>query len=110
MYAELLTYGFMPPFAGASSRSLTRRFIRRSARSDKLTVRNTHVCAGGVAGAAGVLAGQPLDTVRIRLQQPGCPWGSAGVALRATIAREGTTALFKGVTYPLATISFQVRF
>lgn len=65
--------------------------------------------AGGIAGAAGVLAGQPLDTVRIRLQQPGCPWGSAGAALRATVGREGPAALFRGVTYPLATISFQVR-
>jgi solute carrier family 25 carnitine/acylcarnitine transporter 20/29 len=63
--------------------------------------------AGGIAGAAGVLAGQPLDTVRIRMQQPGCPWGSAGAALRATVAREGPAALFRGVTYPLATISFQ---
>lgn len=66
--------------------------------------------AGGIAGAAGVLAGQPLDTVRIRMQQPGCPWGTAGAALRATVAREGPTALFRGVTYPLATISFQVSF
>jgi Mitochondrial carrier protein len=66
--------------------------------------------AGGIAGAAGVLAGQPLDTVRIRMQQPECPWGSAGAALRATVAREGPAALFRGVTYPLATISFQVSF
>lgn len=74
------------------------------------TVVPAYKLAGGIAGAAGVLAGQPLDTVRIRLQQPGCPWASAGAALRATVAREGPAALFRGVTYPLATISFQVAF
>ena len=43
---------------------------------------------------------QPLDTVRIRMQQPGCPWGSAGAGLRATVAREGPTALFRGGHIP----------
>jgi len=63
---------------------------------------------GGAAGGSGVLAGQPLDTVRIRMQQPGCAWPSAAAALRATVATEGVRSLFRGVTYPLATISFQV--
>ena len=30
-------------------------------------------CPGAGAGAVGVLAGQPLDVVRVRLQQPNRP-------------------------------------
>lgn len=65
--------------------------------------------AGGAAGAAGVVAGQPLDTVRIRLQQPGHGFSGALACLRATVAKEGPRALFRGLTYPLASVSFQVR-
>ena len=135
--------------------------------------------AGGIGGAAGVVAGQPLDTVRIRLQQACAPadasvltllpdpcrervrlpaqpravqsfagmlcgkacqlgtstpsaestgefsnkgdqvarsalqpgHGFSGVLAcwRHTLAREGPQALFRGVTYPLATVSLQVR-
>lgn len=63
--------------------------------------------AGGVAGGAGVIAGQPLDTARIRMQQPGRLWTSAAACLRATAVNEGITALFRGTSYPLATISLQ---
>ena len=67
--------------------------------------------AGGAGGAAGVVVGQPLDVVRVRLQQPGGargagPGGTAG-ALAALVRREGPLAMFKGMSYPLATTSFQ---
>ena len=62
-----------------------------------------------MAGAAGVLAGQPLDTVRVRMQQPRCAWRSAAAGLRSVAAAEGGGALFKGVTYPLVSIGFQAR-
>lgn len=61
--------------------------------------------AGAVGGVAAVLAGQPLDTIRIRLQQP----GSQGVraVCRSLIAAEGWNGLFKGMSYPLATNALQ---
>lgn len=65
-----------------------------------------HVWSKAVAGGAGVIAGQPLDTARIRMQQPGRMWTSAAACLRSTAAKEGITALC--TSYPLATISFQV--
>jgi solute carrier family 25 carnitine/acylcarnitine transporter 20/29 len=74
--------------------------------------------AGGVAGAAGIAAGAPLDIVRIRQQQrptdaaggaaPGSGGGGLAGALRALASREGGgSALFKGAAYPLATSAFQ---
>jgi solute carrier family 25 carnitine/acylcarnitine transporter 20/29 len=65
--------------------------------------------AGGVAGAAGIAAGAPLDVVRIRQQAGQVPPGlSLWRALLSLATREGGgTALFKGATYPLATASFQ---
>lgn len=48
-----------------------------------------------------------LEQVRIRMQQPGSPWSSAAACLRATVLREGSFSLFRGVSYPLATISVQ---
>ncbi len=63
-------------------------------------------CAGAVGGASGVLFGHPLDTLRIRLQQPG-----AQPTLRAvfnqTVQREGFSALWKGLSSPLLTASAQ---
>ena len=59
---------------------------------------------------AGVLAGQPLDTVRIRQQQPARSSGkvlSAAGVYRATVAREGARSLFRGMAYPLATACLQ---
>ncbi len=68
--------------------------------------------AGGSGGMAGVMAGHPLDTIRIRLQQPRLPSSSAPASAIALIhhivATEGPTALFKGMASPLATIAFQV--
>lgn len=57
---------------------------------------------------AGVLAGQPLDTVRIRQQQPAAAGAlSAADVYAATVAREGARSLFRGMAYPLATACLQ---
>ena len=77
--------------------------------------------AGGVGGMAGVLAGHPLDTLRIRLQQPpppaspgitaprvGRPPPSAVALLRGIVRAEGPSALYRGMGAPLASVSFQV--
>lgn len=63
--------------------------------------------AGFVGGAAGVVAGQPLDTLRIRLQQPEHAHGSTARVWRAMAVREGWRALFKGMSYPLLTSGVQ---
>jgi Mitochondrial carrier protein len=78
--------------------------------------------AGGVGGMAGVLAGYPLDTLRIRLQQPSpdparsinAVSGKRGSAksaiglLRGILRSEGPSALYRGMGAPLASITFQV--
>jgi hypothetical protein len=56
---------------------------------------------------AGVVAGQPLDTLRIRLQQRGCAQRSLAGAWRALAAAEGPRALFRGMSYPLYTTALQ---
>jgi solute carrier family 25 (mitochondrial carnitine/acylcarnitine transporter), member 20/29 len=78
--------------------------------------------AGGVGGMAGVLAGHPLDTLRIRLQQPSpdparaisagpgqrASATSAIGLLRGILRSEGPSALYRGMGPPLASITFQV--
>jgi hypothetical protein len=77
--------------------------------------------AGGVGGMAGVLAGHPLDTLRVRLQQPPPPPVSPGVVdapgrrppsaarlLRGILRAEGPAALYRGMAAPLAAVAFQV--
>lgn len=73
----------------------------------------SHHAPGGVAGACGVVAGQPLDTVRIRQQAAGpaaaLQAGGSGLALlRSIAAGEGVRHLFRGLTYPLLTAALQV--
>ncbi|KQK03367.1 mitochondrial arginine transporter BAC2 [Brachypodium distachyon] len=74
--------------------------------------------AGGVGGMAGVLAGHPLDTLRIRLQQPPPPASpgitaaaarppSAAKLLRGILRAEGPSALYRGMGAPLASVAFQ---
>ncbi|KAL5226438.1 hypothetical protein ABZP36_014703 [Zizania latifolia] len=74
--------------------------------------------AGGVGGMAGVLAGHPLDTLRIRLQQPPPPVSpgittvpgrpaSAFALLRGILRAEGPSALYRGMGAPLASVAFQ---
>lgn len=68
--------------------------------------------AGAVGGAAGVVCGQPLDTVRIRAQQPGAAASGAlagGVlaAVHRSLAAEGVRGLFRGVLPPLSSAGVQ---
>ena len=76
--------------------------------------------AGGIGGMSGVLAGAPLDVIRIRQQQPR-PLSAPGTAaiplqkmegnilmlLRQTLKNEGPQALFRGTVYPLSTAALQ---
>ena len=61
--------------------------------------------AGGLAGLAAVLVGQPLDTVRVTQQAAAA---SALATARALVAQGGGAALWRGVVYPAATIPGQV--
>jgi len=56
---------------------------------------------------AGVIAGAPLDTLRIRLQQRDCKARSVLGAWRAMAGAEGARGLFRGMSYPLCTTSLQ---
>lgn len=58
---------------------------------------------------AGVLAGAPLDIVRIRQQQPGAiGQNTVKNLLKSIVVSEGgLRSLFKGMTYPLATSAIQ---
>ena len=60
--------------------------------------------SGGVAGAVGILTTQPLDTIRIRLQNPAFGYNGMADALRTTVRNEGMRGLYKGVGSPLATV------
>ncbi|EFN53292.1 hypothetical protein CHLNCDRAFT_53838 [Chlorella variabilis] len=63
--------------------------------------------AGGIGGAFGVIAGQPLDTIRIRQQQPGAGGAGARQFARAILAAEGGRSFFRGMGYPLCTAALQ---
>ncbi|XP_042496645.1 mitochondrial arginine transporter BAC2-like [Macadamia integrifolia] len=63
--------------------------------------------AGGFGGAAGVISGYPLDTLRIRLQQPSNPTRSAIGLLRQIVSSEGPSALYRGMAAPVASVTFQ---
>lgn len=58
---------------------------------------------GAVGGMAGVVAGQPLDTLRIRLQQRECRSRSIVGVWRAMASAEGARGLFRGMSYPFYT-------
>lgn len=64
--------------------------------------------AGGCGGIAGIVAGYPLDTVRIKQQSGGC--GSAFSILKNVASKEGPLALYRGMGAPLASVTFQVTF
>ncbi|PWA72612.1 basic amino acids transporter [Artemisia annua] len=61
--------------------------------------------AGGFGGIAGVVAGHPLDTVRIK-QQSGLNSSTYSI-LRNIATKEGPLALFKGMGAPVASVAFQ---
>ncbi|KAJ9474618.1 Carrier protein YMC2, mitochondrial [Pseudozyma hubeiensis] len=64
--------------------------------------------AGSLAGAAQVMVGQPLDTVKVRSQiaSPGTYRGPMDVLTR-TVSAEGILALYKGMASPLIGIAAQ---
>jgi solute carrier family 25 carnitine/acylcarnitine transporter 20/29 len=69
--------------------------------------------AGGVGGMAGVMAGHPLDTLRIHLQQPHVV-GSTAISnsafsvIRRINAVGGPLGFYKGMGAPLTSVPFQV--
>ncbi|KAL4421041.1 hypothetical protein ABPG77_007516 [Micractinium sp. CCAP 211/92] len=77
-------------------------------REPALSQASTDFLAGGVAGACGVVAGQPLDTVRIRQQaQRGAAGMGASSLARSILRAEGAGAFFRGMAYPLTTAALQ---
>lgn len=66
------------------------------------------VIAGTFGGWAQVLVGQPLDTLKVRLQaQPSPPiYKNATDCFRQLIKQEGPKGLYRGVAPPLAGIGF----
>ncbi|KAK1434110.1 hypothetical protein QVD17_11028 [Tagetes erecta] len=61
--------------------------------------------AGGCGGIAGIMAGYPLDSIRVRQQSS--PTGSAFNILKNVAAKEGPLALYRGMAAPLASVTFQ---
>ena len=62
--------------------------------------------SGGCGGVCLVLAGQPFDLIKVRLQTaaPGV-YSGAGDALRRTLASEGVRGLYRGMAAPLAGVT-----
>ncbi|KAK1436850.1 hypothetical protein QVD17_02634 [Tagetes erecta] len=61
--------------------------------------------AGGFGGVAGVVAGHPLDTIRI-IQQSGIKRSTFNI-IRNVTANGGMFALYRGMGAPLASVTFQ---
>jgi solute carrier family 25 (mitochondrial carnitine/acylcarnitine transporter), member 20/29 len=59
------------------------------------------VIGGGFAGMAGVMAGMPFDTAKVRLQSPQLGFKGVSDCLRRTAREEGIRALYKGMAVPL---------
>lgn len=68
-----------------------------------------NVIAGTASGAAGVLAGHPFDTVKVRLQaqahSANARFKSTWHCFRTTLRHEGPFGLFKGVSSPLVGVT-----
>ncbi|XP_059499150.1 mitochondrial carnitine/acylcarnitine carrier protein-like [Stegostoma tigrinum] len=71
-----------------------------------------NLLAGGIGGVCLILAGHPLDTVKVRLQTQGKPtvsrtpiYSGAFDCIRKTVANEGLTGLYKGMGAPLLAIT-----
>ncbi|XP_026552302.1 solute carrier family 25 member 48 isoform X3 [Pseudonaja textilis] len=60
--------------------------------------------AGWVGGAAGVIVGHPLDTVKTRLQA-GQGYGNTFNCVRTIYRNEAVTGFFKGMSFPLISIA-----
>ncbi|DBA73969.1 hypothetical protein WJX77_007513 [Trebouxia sp. C0004] len=63
--------------------------------------------AGAAGGVAGIIAGQPLDVVRVRLQQKSSCTKSLASMWQLIVRQEGMRSLFKGAGYPITTIAMQ---
>nr|XP_043637754.1 mitochondrial arginine transporter BAC2-like [Erigeron canadensis] len=61
--------------------------------------------AGGFGEIAGIIAGHPLDTVRIKQQSGG--GGSAYHIFKNIASKEGPLSLYRGMGTPLASVAFQ---
>ncbi|KAJ7643299.1 carnitine/acyl carnitine carrier [Mycena polygramma] len=64
--------------------------------------------AGTLAGTAGLVAGFPFDTVKVRLQTPelaGHYRGSTAHAIATIVQEERVLGLYKGITSPLLTVA-----
>ncbi|KAJ7156899.1 carnitine/acyl carnitine carrier [Mycena crocata] len=64
--------------------------------------------AGTLAGIAGLVAGFPFDTVKVRLQTPelaGRYHGSTASAIAMIVQEERVLGLYKGITSPLLTVA-----
>ena len=59
------------------------------------------VIGGGFAGMAGVTAGMPFDTAKVRLQSPHLGFKGVSDCLWRTAREEGIHALYKGMAVPL---------
>ncbi|GLE04388.1 hypothetical protein PINS_up015727 [Pythium insidiosum] len=57
--------------------------------------------AGTVGGVAGIIAGHPLDTIKVRLQTEAVPGASVLSTLREILRHEGPQGLFKGLLSPV---------
>ena len=58
--------------------------------------------AGTVGGCVGIVVGQPLDTIKVRMQSLDTPtYRSSWHCLRSTVTEEGFRALYKGMSSPL---------
>lgn len=64
--------------------------------------------AGAGSGFAGVLAGLPLDVVRVRQQIDLSSSRHLVAQMMSMVKLEGPATLLRGATYPLATITLQV--
>ena len=64
---------------------------------------------GAAGGVAGIIAGQPLDVVRVRLQQKAPNTKSVAIMWQHIVRQEGIRSLFKGAAYPITTIAMQVK-
>lgn len=59
---------------------------------------------GSTSGIASIIAGQPFDTIKVRMQTSSA-FSSAGDCLRQLLAKEGPQALFKGMASPVLSAS-----
>lgn len=57
--------------------------------------------AGTIGGVAGIVAGHPLDTVKVRLQTGGAAASGVLGCVRQIVAREGAAGLYKGLLSPV---------